>query len=178
MMHPDRRGSRAGISRLHAVVLLTGCLLFGGCREAAPPLTRTFASPEALGAAVTDALSRSDAATLTGLALSEEEVRQYVWPALPVSRPERNLPFDYVWKDLQGKSGAHLAARLNDPALRGLTVTRVAFDGEATRYSGFTVMRKARLHVRDAEGVARSVRLFGSILRKDGRYKLFSYVVD
>ena len=178
MTHPGRRDSQAGASHLHALMLLAGCLLVGGCREAPPPLTRTFASPEALASAVTDALSRTDGAVLAGLALSEEEFRHYVWPSLPVSRPERNLPFDYVWKDLQAKSRAHLAARLNDPALRGLTVTEVAFDGEATEYSGFTVMRKARLHVRDGEGVARSVRLFGSMLRKDGRYKLFSYVVD
>ena len=174
----DRAHGRGEVYRRRAVLLLTWGLLLAGCRPAPPPLTHTFGSPEELASAVLDGLSRSDAEGLAALALSENEFRHHVWPALPVSRPERNMPFEYVWKDLQAKSRAHLAAKLADPALRRLTAGSVVFDGETTEYSGFAVMRKARLQVRDAAGESGSLRVFGSVLRKDGRYKLFSYVVD
>jgi hypothetical protein len=174
----DRRGPPREASPLWAVIFLAAGLA-AACRSASPALSHTFDSPEALASAVIDGLSRGDAAGLAALALSEDEFRHHVWPGLPVSRPERNMPFEYVWKDLKTKSRAHLAARLKDPGIRQLAVREVVFDGEATEYPGFTVLRKARLLVRDpAGGGERSVRLFGSVLRKDGRYKLFSYVVD
>src|SRR5687767_9252327 len=80
-----------------ACVLL---LILAGCSQPAPPLSHTFDSPEALASAVVAGLARRDAAALSSLVLSEQEFRAHVWPVLPASRPERNLPFDYVWKDL------------------------------------------------------------------------------
>ena len=50
------------------------------------------------------ALADEDAEYLAGLALSELEFRTVVWPELPSSRPERGLPFEYVWGDLNQKS--------------------------------------------------------------------------
>ena len=147
------------------------------CRPA--PLAHTYDSPEALAQAVVDAVARRDLPTLRALPLTEEEFRRHVWPDLPVSRPERNVPFDYVWQDLRTKSAAHLTVRLSSaPDLAGSRVARVLFDGDTTAYAGFRVRRKARVLVQDASGQERSLRLFGSILEKDGRYKLFSYVTD
>ena len=53
--------------------------------------------------------SRRDRARLDALALSEQEFRDHVWPDLPAARPERNLPFSYVWGDLHQKSNISLA---------------------------------------------------------------------
>ena len=77
-----------------------------------PPLANTSASPEALAAAVLDALARGDRARLDALALTEQEFRDHVWPDLPAARPERNLPFSYVWGDLHQKSNLSLAQTL------------------------------------------------------------------
>ncbi len=139
---------------------------------------RTFESPEALASAVLEGLARNDGQGLKALPLSEDEFRQHVWPKLPVSRPERNVPFDYVGNDLSAKSRAYLAANLASQPTRDSSLVKVLFDGETTDYGTFAVLRKARLIVRDPAGQDRAVRVFGSVLRKDGRYKLFSYVTD
>ena len=90
-----------------AVALATGC---GG--SSAPLLSNTYPSPEALATAVMGAVERRDATALRALALNEQEFRDHVWPELPAARPERNLPFSYVWGDLRQKSEEGLALTL------------------------------------------------------------------
>ena len=142
-----------------------------------PPLANTRASAEALAAAVLDALARGDRAALDGLALSEQEFRDYVWPGLPASRPERNLPFSYVWGELHQKSDSAIPGTMQAHAGRQYVVTRVSFDG-VTEYPGYRVHRAATFHVRDAADVETEIRVCGSVFQQDGAWKVFSYVVD
>jgi hypothetical protein len=124
------------------------------------------------------ATERRDAGTLRALALSEQEFREHVWPELPASRPERNLPFSYVWGDLHQKSEASLNETLARVGGQKLALSAVTFSGETTRYGGFVVHRETVLRVRDGDGRVREMRLFGSAFEKDGAWKVFSYVVD
>lgn len=124
------------------------------------------------------ALERRDGAALSGLALNEQEFREQVWPELPASRPERNLPFSYVWGDLHQKSEAGLGETLAKYGGRRYTLIAVTFRGETSRYPTYTVHRETVLQVRDEGGTAADLRLFGSTLEKDGAWKVFSYVVD
>ncbi|HEX6210254.1 MAG TPA: hypothetical protein VF136_05730 [Methylomirabilota bacterium] len=162
--------------------LLAGLLLapLAGCAgtEAAAPLSATFASPEELAAAVVIALEARDSERLMSLALSEAEFRTHVWPRLPASRAGRNVPFEFVWGRLHQQSRQSLGATLARHGGRRLEVLAVRFHGATTDYGPFVVTRDPETIVRDEEGRHRSLRLFGSILRQAGRYKLFSYVVD
>lgn len=124
------------------------------------------------------ALSAGDRSALRALALSEAEFRDVVWPALPASRPERNIPWDYAWQDLKGKSDAHLEARLAAWEDRGYRVISVAFAGETTDHGSFRVRRHSTVTLIDSVGQETRTRLFGSLIEMDGRYKVFSYVVD
>ena len=153
-----------------------GALLLVGC-ERTRPLMNAQPSAQALGEAVVRAVAANDRGALRALAVDEQEFRQHVWPALPAARPERNLPFSYVWRDLQQKSGQSLGATL--AALRGrpLTLVAIRFDGGTTAYSSYVVHRESVLTVRDAQGQT-DLRIFGSALEKDGVWKVFSYVVD
>ena len=160
------------------------CLAAGGCARDAggdpppAPLRHTFPSPEALSRAVLTALAERDVDTLRALPLDETEFRNAVWPDLPASRPERNVPFDYAWGDLHQKSAAarrRLAARHGG---RRYELVRVLFDAETTPYRTYKVHRETVLDLRDEEGGAVRLALFGSILERGGRFKLFSYVVD
>src|SRR5687768_11319639 len=95
--------------------LLLTCGLVSVCsRGRVPPLANASASPEGLASVVLDALSHGDRARLDALALSEQEFRDHVWPGLPAARPERNLPFSYVWGDLRQKSNIRLADTLRN----------------------------------------------------------------
>lgn len=112
------------------------------------------------------------------LAVSEGEFRDLVWPKLPASRPERNLPLDYVWKDLFAKSDANLRGRLAGWQDRGFIVISLEFKGVVEDYGTFTVHRETELRLRDRDGKEQTGRLFGSIIEHQRRFKVFSYVVD
>ena len=124
------------------------------------------------------AVEQRDTTALRGLALSEEEFREHVWPELPAARPERNLPFSYVWGDLRQKSDESLGQTLARHGGRRYTLISVRNTGETTRYQSYTVSRETVLMVRDETGVPAELRLFGSTIQKDGAWKVFSYVVD
>jgi len=177
-------GSRGGARwrAVPAILVLMMCVPETACRTGADassrPLARTFGSPEAAAAAVTEALARSDRETLRGLALSEHEFRTVVWPELPSSRPEMNLPVAYAWGMLNQTSLGSLGATLGAHGGRHYTVVRVEFAGATTRYESFAVHRDARVIVRAQDGAERRLALFGSLLERDGRFKIFSYVTD
>jgi hypothetical protein len=152
-------------------------LLGAAACNSTPPLTKARQSPEALATAVLDALARSDRVTLETLALNEQEFRDHVWPHLPVARPERNMPFSYIWGDLRQKSRNGLSLTLRQHGGARYELRQVTFQGK-TNYGPYTVHRDAMLHVRDAEGQERELHVCGSMIEEGGRWKVFSYVVD
>jgi hypothetical protein len=147
-----------------------------GCRTPVP-LANTYPSPDALGTAVLEALSTGDRQRLEALALNETEFRAHVWPALPAAKPERNLPFSYVWGDLHQKSQLALTRTVREHIGRRYRLARTTFAGE-TKYPNFTVHRQTLLAVRDDSGAESTLRVCGSMIEKGGSWKVFSYVAD
>jgi hypothetical protein len=153
--------------------LALGFLL--GC--GAPPLVNAQRSAEGVASAVLDALARRDRAQLETLALNEAEFRDHVWADLPAARPERNLPLSYVWGDLHQKSTASLTQTLDTHGGRRYELLGVDFE-DRTDYGAYRVHRTATLRVRDASGQAQMIRVCGSMIERDGAWKVFSYLVD
>jgi hypothetical protein len=162
---------------VYAVLLAGALVLEAGCQRAAA-FEHTQTSPEAVAAAVLDALARHDVERLRALALTEREFRESVWPQLPAARPERNLPFSYVWGDLRQKSEQSLARTVAREGGRRYTLVSVRNDGKTTRYSGYTVRRDTVLSVRNDSTELLEIRVFGSLIEQNGRWKVFSYVVN
>ena len=160
--------------RLFALVLTA--TLAAACGSV-PPLASEFRSAEALAAAVLDAMARGEREALERLALDEREFRDHVWPDLPAARPERNLPFSYVWGDLHQKSRNQLARTLKAQQGKRYQLRHVTFDG-TTSYAHYVVHRDSTFDVVDESGLQSRVRLCGAFLEKDGVWKVFSYVVD
>lgn len=142
------------------------------------PLANTQVSADALARAVLDAIARNDDDTLRALALNEQEFRAHVWPALPAARPERNVPFSYLWGDLRQKSDNSLRSMLGVHRGRRYDLVEVSFAGETTAYGEFRVHRDTIFIARNAAGAQEELRLCGSLLEKNGVWKVFSYVVD
>ncbi len=164
------------MNRRRFIAGVLACCASGACRST-PPLANTKSSPEALATSVLDALARKDRTALEALALNEQEFRDHVWPELPAARPERNLPFSYVWGDLHQKSQVGLGAALRAHGGQAYTLREVTF-GEDTAYESYRVRRAATFHVRDAAGADLDLRVCGSMIEKGGAWKVFSYVVD
>ena len=172
------------VHRRFALLALLASLLAAGCGgsaagDAGPsPLDGTFASPDALAEAVLTALENGDTAALEALPLSELEFRTVVWPELPSSRPQRGLPFDYVWGDLHQKSTNARRRLIDRHGGKHYELLAVEFAGDTTEYETYRVHRETMLTVRNESGEEDTLALFGSILERDGAFKLFSYVVD
>lgn len=161
-----------------AVIMAAACSAPAEPTRVAAPLWHTFDSPEALAQAVLIALERKDMSALGVLPLSEAEYREHVWPELPVSRPERNVPLDYAWGQMRQRSDGSLRDTFGRYAGKQLKLVRTRFTGETTHYASFSVMRESEIIATDAAGRDLILRLYGSVLVQDRRYKMFSYVVD
>ena len=168
-MTSDSRGPATGGLALILVVTLA-------C--SAPPLAHSHDSADSLVRDVLEAFASRDDAHLRRLAVSQEEFRRQVWPSLPAARPERNLPFDYVWGDLLQKSDNRLRANLSAHGGRSYQLRRVTFSGGTSEYAGFLVHRDALLVVQDRAGADLELRLFGSAIEMDGVWKVFSFNTD
>ena len=145
------------------------------CRQALP---HARPSADALVEDVLIALAHRDAVQLRQLALSEDEFRDTIWPELPAARPERNLTADYVWCEQRTKSEAGLQSVLSEYGGRTLNLVRLEFRGETTQHRTFLVRRDPSVVVRGSDAQEQSLRLFGSIVERDGGFKIFSYNVD
>jgi hypothetical protein len=164
---------------MRAFLTACGLAMAAACTTPPPPLSSTFDSPDALGRAVLAAFQAGDREALLRLALTEQEFRQRVWPELPSARPERNLPFSYVWGDLKQKSDASLSRLLARYRGHRGELTQVRFDDARTPYKTFVVHRKSVFAIREGGGEAtEEIRLCGSMIEQAGQWKVFSYVVD
>lgn len=163
------------MKRTTLILIAVGLLVATACNRV-PPLSGAQPSAEGVVSAVLDALASRDTVALESLVLSEQEFKDHVWPHLPAARPERNLPFSYVWGDLHQKSRQNLSRTIREFGGRRLRLTRVSFSGE-TAYPGSVVHREAVATVTDEKGYTVDVRVCGSLIEQDGRWKVFSYVV-
>jgi hypothetical protein len=171
----SRRPRRGG--RYLGAPLLVTALILASCSQP-PQLAHTQRSPEDLARAALAALNDGDRQALDALAVTESEFKGLVWPRLPASRPERRLPWTYVWASLHDKSVLYLRSQIADRRYAGFEVVRVHFAGESTDYGGYRVHRETVVTLRDRSGAESTHRLFGSVIEQNGRYKVFSYVVD
>jgi hypothetical protein len=180
LRRPVDAGHRWGtaLGRIVIPVFIALAVVAGACAGRPAPLNGAVESPEGIAQTLLDALARRDEAALRSLALSEHEFRTVVWPSLPASRPEMNVPFEYAWGTLAQNSQGYLASLLQSHGGRRYALVALEFAGETTRYDGFTVHRDSRLVVRDDAGREQRLALFGALLEQDGRYKVFSYVSD
>ncbi len=138
------------------------CAVLAGC--APPALAGSFESPEALASAVLSRLEARDETGLLALAVNEAEFRERVWPELPASRPDRNLPFGYVWTDLRTKSLGSLRGVLAEHGGRRYSVVAVRAAGGMTQYDTYLVHRETVIDARGPDGTVQSLQLFGSMI--------------
>ncbi len=146
------------------------CALLAGATHHGFP-TAEAAAREALAR-----LQAEDREGLLALAMGETEFRNVVYPRLPASRPERNTSAGFIW-------GQHEMRHLDDfdrtfRRFRGQQweLVELDFTGETTDYGEFRVHRGSRLTVRSPDGTERTVRLFGSMLERDGEFRIYSFI--
>lgn len=146
-----------------------------------PPVPRYLAhaaeSPEALSRDFLAALAVSDIPALKRARITKDEFTWHVWPELPASRLP-NVTSDFAWSQATLNSLSGLGGLLNQYSGRRFEFVGIRFAGGAKDHASYRVHYDSRLTVRDESGREFEVKLFGSMLEMDGRYKLFSHVID
>lgn len=135
-------------------------------------------SPELLARTLLTALAARDTAAVRALVMSRGEFAWLYYPDSKFTAPPYELGPDLVWIPLvaaSDKGAGRLLARYGGRPLRLDALTcpdSATTDGRNTILGGCTV----RFAVGDSS--ARDLRLFSSLLSRDGRYKFLSYAND
>jgi hypothetical protein len=140
-------------------------------------LTNTYASAELLASRFLAYLARKDSESIKSLRITKQEFCDYVWPDLPSSRLP-NVTCDFVWDQAVLNSTSGLTEMLRDHEGKRYELISLKFAKGTEVYPSYKVHKETLLRVRDEKGEEQELRLFGSILEMDGKFKLFSFVVD
>ena len=135
-------------------------------------------SPQALTERFLEALESGDLKNVVAHALDREEFEQIVWPRLPHSRPGTNLTPEFVWGQTVVKSLSALGRTFSDHGTRHYRLLKLRFAAPTQDYGTFVLHRDPWLRLRDENGNEKNLRLFGSVLEKDGEFKFYSFVND
>jgi len=145
------------------------------------PGPRTLAnaqvSAEALSRNFLKALASKDMESIKALRLTKDEFCQYVFPELPSSKMP-NVTCDFVWQQATLKSLSGLSEMYPEHQGKKYQFVALRFEKGTDSYPTYKVHKETHLMVKDETGKQQELRLFGSILEMDGRYKLISFVID
>lgn len=157
-------------------ILLTGLLVYSslvGCEKSV--WKKSLDSPDQLGMAVVDALNQKDIETLDHLRVQRKEYLDWIWPAFPASRPPNNFSGDFAWSNLNRKCNTGMQKWIARYGGHDLKFVDIRFDQPRETYDGFHLLRGTVLTLRNAAGETGELKILGSVVVKDDRYKLLSY---
>ncbi len=175
-MRSPFRGSGGRAVLFSSLLPLVGTACGGVTEPPAPVLENTRPTAEAV---VREALARlraEDREGLLALAMNQEEFRRIVYPRLPASRPERNTSADFIWSQHEMRHVEGFDRTFRRFRGQQWELVKLEFTGETTDYGDYRVHRNSRLVVRTPDGAERTVRLFGSMLERDGAFKIYSFI--
>lgn len=138
-------------------------------------LTGGLPSAEGLTRALLRALETQDTATVQRLVLSPSEFAWLYYPHTRFTRPPYELGPELLWLQLgmaSEKGAVRLIRRYGGTPLRFESLT---CPDSATGEGPNRVLTGCRVRFAAADSAARELRLFGSLLQRDGLYKFVSY---
>ena len=132
-------------------------------------------SPDQLGLAVVNALNQEDIEALNRLRVERKEYLDWIWPAFPASRPPNNFPGDFAWSNLNRKCNTGMKKWIARYGGHDLKFVGIRFDQPRETYDGFQLLRGTVLTLQNAAGKESELKILGSVVVKNDRYKLLSY---
>ena len=135
----------------------------------------SFNSPSEIGHAVVEALNKGDASGLHQLRVSRKEYLTWMWPAFPASGPPHNYPEDFAWSNLDAKCSRAVRRLIKRYGESDFVFAKLDFERKTEKYKDFQLLRGTVLTVENKHGQQKTLKILGSVVEKDGRYKLLSY---
>ena len=131
-------------------------------------------SRDALVRRFVEALARADTAALGSLLLTRAEFAWLYYPTNPQGLPPYNLPPGLMWDMLSLRSAKGLRRALAEYGGRHLGYTGYTCDSGVSRQGQNVVVGPCAVHL-GAPGGPATLRLFGLLVEREGRYKFVSY---
>ena len=150
-----------------AVILFSICLM--GCERRV--WENSLDSPDQIGLAVVDALNRKDIEKLNELRIQREEYISWIYPAFPKS----NFTPDFSWSNLNKNCNIGMKRWIDQLGGFNLSYDSIGFNGPTESYDGFDILRGTILTLKNSVGEKRDLKILGSVVVKNNRYKLLSY---
>lgn len=150
-----------------AVLLFSICSI--GCEQRV--WENSLDSPDQIGLAVVDALNRKDIEKLNELRIQREEYLSWIYPAFPKS----NFKPDFSWSNLNKNCNVGMKRWIDRLGGVNLSYVSIRFDGPTESYNGFHILRGTVLTLKNSVGEKRDLKILGSVVLKNNRYKLLSY---
>ena len=129
-------------------------------------------SPDQLGLAVVDALNSKDIERLNAYRVQRSEYVSWIFPAFPKS----GFPSDFAWSNLNKRCNVGMRRWIERLGGLNLSYVEMRFDKPTQIYNGFELLRGTVLRLKNATGQELDLKILGSVVKKNDRYKLLSYV--
>jgi len=163
-----------GVLLLFCLGLLQGCSFFGS----EPDAKGWFGSADELARGVAQGLAANDREALDRFRISREEYMAVVWPELPVSKIEQwKSQSGFVWSQHAAKSDQGLRMIIARFGGKTLTVRSVTCKTPAQEYATFKLHVRPAVELVDQSGATQADPVFGTIIERSGRFKVFSYSI-
>jgi len=141
-------------------------------------LTGGAPSRDGLVELVVGAIASSDTASLVRLALTRAEFAYLVYPSSPYTKPPYRQPPWLVWMHIQHGSGSGLGRVLHRYGGRPLGYASYGCDATPERQGANRLWKNCALHLTSKWGDMVSIRLFGVVIERHGRFKIVGYGND
>jgi hypothetical protein len=161
------------------ITAVVPALMATACSSGTSRLQNGARSIDQLVSEYMEAVVAGDTAAMHALRLSEYEHNEILWPELPASRPEFNMPIAFAWENLNLHSRRDANRVLADFSDRHIEIERVDCRKGVTEYPTLKVHGDCWIIGRDGRtGIREEFKLFGSIVESEGRYKIIGIVSE
>ena len=121
------------------------------------------------------AIEKKDQETLQKVRVDFPIYRDVYWPEFERLRPRNTLPIDFHWKLLEAKSLAGIQDKCYEFGGQKITLLEI-LPRRIEDWGSFKIWNRCKLRVRFEEtGREDTIRVFGSLLEKDGRFWVVGY---
>lgn len=142
------------------------------------PLSGGASSPDELIGEVLTGLQRLDTASLQRLMITQGEFDTIIYPEQGMhyagSRDMRPEVKRFIWQNLEGSRDKGLRRILRDLGERKLTAVSIEFD-DTKVFPSYVAHEGTKVTVTDEHGKKHELHSIGSLIEKDGIFKLMSY---
>lgn len=135
-------------------------------------------TPEELVTAVLKALETRNTESLKALALSQDEIKRFVWPAVSVNMTGAGMNADKFAAGYETSNQLGLTSALSEFGGKKLELVKVEMPAPQKKSGTTTLFPAPSIRVRDESGQEKTVRIVGGILDQNGSYKVTTYYVS